>query len=565
MKLISQILFLLGSLFLGSYTLKKVVKEKKPNIVFILADDLGFMDLGVYASKISGEKRQNLFYETPNIDKLADEGMAFSQAYSCPLCSPTRASLMTGKYAARLGFMTATAGNASTFYTRGEKPKAGFTEQNALWGDKIDIEQALINGHTNIALSSGQPQDNSINETTIAEALTNYSSAFFGKWHLGGHGTEGYQPHDQGFKELAYFDSGSSPFYNWRRLWDRKEKHFPKMRQKELTQGKSGKPTGKDYLTDDLTEQAVDFIGEQAVTQANKPFLLYFCEFAVHSPLQAPQQDSAYFASKATKGWNGQDNAIYAAMIKKLDESVGRIMQKLKETGLDDNTIIVFMSDNGGISWDEKSAHGRTTSNAPLKGGKAMVYEGGIRVPLIFWQKGKIKAGQWSDIPVDCNDIFPTLLQMAGQKTAQLKIDGMSLKPLLNDPKNTKKMYTRNTFYWHYPLNVKVTSMEDGLDLTPHSAIRKGDYKLIFDWYGRLKLYNIKEDMSEKNNLAFAKPAITKALFADLINWLDKNVEKKYLPTENPHYKPEKESREVPFVNLYKGFKEGKNVVQMAH
>ncbi len=564
-KNISKILLCLSAIFLFSYSMTTETKKKRPNIIFILADDLGYMDVVAYAAKVSGESRDKMFYETPYIDKMADEGMAFSQAYACPLCSPTRASLITGKYAARLGFMTATAGSASTFYTRGEKPPVGFTEQNALWGDKIDIEQAWINGYTNIALPSGQPQDKGVNETTIAEALTNYTSAFIGKWHLGGHGTEGYQPHDQGFKELAYYDSGASPFFNWRQLWDRKEKWFPKMRQTTLTQGKSGKPTGKDYLTDDLTEQAVGFIDEQVKSKENKPFLLYFCEFAVHSPLQAPKEDSTYFANKTTKGWNGHDNAIYAAMIKKLDNSLGRIMKKLKETGLDDNTILVFMSDNGGISWDEKSAHGRTTNNAPLKGGKAMVYEGGIRVPLIVWQKGKIQAGQWSDIPVDCNDIFPTLLQLAGQKTKHLTIDGQSLTPLFNDSKNIEKGYARNTFYWHYPLNVKVNSVEDGLELTPHSAIRKGDYKLIFDWYGRLKLYNIKEDISEKNNLAFAQPERTKALFADLINWLEKNVDMKYFPTENPNYKPEKESRKVPFVNLYKAFKEGRDVVKWAH
>ncbi len=540
-------------------------QQKKPNIIFILADDLGYMDLGVYSSKVLGVEANKQFYETPNIDKLAKKGTCFSQAYSCPLCSPTRASLITGKYAARMGFMTATAGNASTFYIRGEKPPIGFTDQNALWGDKIEIQQALINGYTNIALPSGQPQDNGVNETTIAEALVGYNSAFIGKWHLGGHGSEGYQPHNQGFMEIAYFDSGASQFYNWNKQWDRTEKHFPKMRQAELHQGKSGKPNEKEYLTDNLTEHAVNFIGEQATNKDSKPFLLYFCEFAVHSPLQAPKEDIDYFEKKATKGWNGHNNPTYAAMIRKLDESVGRIFNKLKETGLDENTIIVFMADNGGISWDEKSKLGRTTSNFPLKGGKAMLYEGGIRVPLIFWQKGKIKSGQWSDIPVDCNDIFPTFLQFAGQKTDHLKIDGKSLLPLLSDPKNLKKKYTRDTFYWHYPLNVKVNSVEDSLDLTPHSAIRKGDYKLIFDWYGRLKLYNIKEDISEKNNLAFSKAQLTKELFADLIHWLDKNVENKYLPIENPGYNPSKESRNVPFVNLYTSFKSGNDIIKLAH
>lgn len=558
------ILFLL-ILPVGIQSFGQVRVDKKPNIIFILADDLGYMDLGVYAKKVLGVEVAKQFYETPNIDKMAKQGTCFSQAYSCPLCSPTRASLMTGKYAARMGFMTATAGSASTFYARGEKPPTGFVEQNALWGDKIEIQQALINGYTNIALASGQPQDNGVNETTIAEALIGYNSAFIGKWHLGGHGSEGYQPHNQGFTELAYFDSGGSPSYDWKKVWDRKEKHFPKMRQTELHQGKSGNLTGKDYLTDDLTAQAVEFIDQQAKNKENKPFLLYFCEFAVHTPLQASKTDIDYFDNKSTKGWNGHNNATYAAMIKKLDESIGSIFAKLKETGLDENTILVFMADNGGISWDDKSKLGRTTSNYPLKGGKAMVYEGGIRVPLIFWQKDKIKNGQWCDIPVDCNDIFPTFLQFAGQNTDHLKIDGQSLKPLLGDTKNSKKLYTRDTFYWHYPLNVKVNSVEDSLDLTPHSAIRKGDYKLIFDWYGRLKLYDIKNDISEKNNLAFSKPDVTKELFGNLINWLEKNVEKKYFPSENREYVASEESRKVPFVNLYSNFKAGKDIIKLAH
>ncbi len=539
--------------------------QKKPNIIFILADDLGYMDLGGYAKKVTDVPVKSQFYETPNIDKMINEGTAFSQAYVNPLCSPTRSSIITGKYASRLGFMTATAGSASTPYNRGEKPALGFTEQNALWADNIPYEQALINGYTNIVLPSGQPQDNGVNEVTIAEALKGYNSAFIGKWHLGGHGSEGYQPRDQGFKEIAYFDSGGSPFYNWRKLWDNKNKQFPKMRQKELMQGKSGKETGKDYLTDDLTEQAVNFIDDQVTSKEKKPFLLYFCEFAVHSPLQAPQKSIDYFDKKATKGWNGHSNATYAAMIKSLDESVGRIFSKLKETGLDDNTIVVFMSDNGGISYDGKSIHGLTTSNAPLKAGKATVFEGGIRVPLIFWQKGKVEAGKWSDVPVHCNDIFPTLLQMVGQAPDEYKTDGMSIMPLFKDLKNKKKQYTRDTFYWHYPLNVSPNNPDDDLPLTPHSAIRKGDYKLIFDWHGRLKLYNIKEDISEKKNLAFVKPELTRELFANLINWLDKNVDSKYIPTLNPGYNPAKEPRKEPFVNLYAAFKEGNDIIKIAH
>lgn len=540
-------------------------KSEKPNVIFILVDDLGYMDLGAYAKKVTGVPVKSQFYETPHIDKMIKEGTAFSQAYANPLCSPTRASLITGKYASKLGFMTATAGSASTPYNRGEKPELGFTEQNALWGDKIPYEQALINGYTNIVLPSGQPQDNGVNEITLAEALKDYNSAFLGKWHLGGHGSEGYQPRDQGFKEIAFHDSGSSPFYNWRNLWNSKKKQFPKMRQKELQQGYAGEPTGKDYLTDDLTEQAVKYIDQQASSKDKKPFFLYFCEFAVHAPLQAPQESIDFFEKKATKGWNGHTNATYAAMIKSLDESVGHIFSKLKETGLDENTIVVFMSDNGGISYDGKSTAGLTTSNAPLKGGKATVYEGGIRVPLIFWQKGEVKAGKWSDVPVHCNDIFSTILDMTGENKNDFKTDGESIKPLFTDLKNKKKQYTRDTYYWHYPLNVKPDSPEDNLPLTPHSAIRKGDYKLIFDWHGRLKLYNIKEDISEKNNLAFTDTERTKELFANLINWLEANVEKKYFPTLNPDYNPAKEPRKEPFVDLYGGFKRGEDVVKLAH
>lgn len=540
-------------------------KSNKPNVIFILADDLGYMDLGAYAKKVSGVPVASQFYETPNIDKMVKEGTAFTQAYANPLCSPTRASLITGKYASKLGFMTATAGSAITPYNQGEKPLPGFTEQNALWGDKIPFEQALINGYTNIVLPSGQPQDNGVNETTLAEALKDYNSAFLGKWHLGGHGSEGYQPRDQGFKEIAFHDSGSSPFYNWRNLWNSKKKQFPKMRQKELQQGYAGEPTGKEYLTDDLTEQAVRYIDQQASSKDKKPFFLYFCEFAVHSPLQAPKESIDYFDKKATKGWNNHSNATYAAMIKSLDESVGRIFTKLKETGLDENTIVVFMSDNGGISYDGKSSSGLTTSNAPLKGGKATVFEGGIRVPLIFWQKGKVKAGKWSDVPVHCNDIFSTILDMTGENKNEFKTDGESIKPLFKDVKNKKHQYTRDTYYWHYPLNVKPENPDDELPLTPHSAIRKGDYKLIFDWHGRLKLYNIKEDISEKNNLAFTKPEITKELFANLINWLEANVEKKYFPTLNPDYNPAKEPRKEPFVDLYGSYKRGEDIVKLAH
>lgn len=532
-------------------------KSSKPNIVFILADDLGYTDVNCFATRATNTPAGKQFYETPNLNKLAEQGVSFSQAYACPLCAPTRSSILTGKYASRLGFQTATAGGANTYYVQGILPPAGFHEQDCYWTDQLIQPQALLNGNTLIALPSGQPQDKGRNEITIAEALKGYHSAFLGKWHLGGHGSEGYQPHDQGFEELAYFDSGGSPFFNWRKLWDRKEKHFPKMRQKELLQGKAGEDKGIDFLTEDLTERALDYIDRQAKSSDGKPFFLYFCEFAVHGPWQAPDSTIQRFNKKPTKGWKGHMNATYAAMVKHLDVSVGRIMQKLKDAGIDENTIVIFMSDNGGITVGSGGNHEVITSNSPLSGQKANVYEGGIRVPLIISYKGKITGDKWCDIPVDCNDLFPTLLELAGEPKATHQIDGQSITGLLKDPKNRQKSYTRDTYFWHYPLSVIYKNPVDGLPFTPHSAVRKGDYKLIFDWYGRLNLYNIRKDISEKNNLATQMPDKTRELFAELMYYLEKNVEKKYWPTKNPDYDPSKEIRKAPYADLYSVYKNG--------
>ena len=551
----------LSALMLSGNIAYSQKQNSKPNIIFILADDLGYMDINYFATRATNTPAGKQFYETPHLNKLAEQGVSFSQAYACPLCAPTRSSILTGKYASRLGFQTATAGGANTYYVQGIQPPDGFHEQDCYWADKISNPEALRNGNSLIALPSGQPQDKGRDEITIAEALKGYHSAFLGKWHLGGHGSEGYQPHDQGFEELAYFDSGGSPFFNWRKLWDRKEKHFQKMRQNELLQGKAGEDKGINFLTEDLTERALDYIDRQAKSSDGKPFFLYFCEFSVHGPWQAPDSTIQRFSKKQTIGWNGHVNATYAAMVKHLDVSVGRIMQKLKEVEIDENTIVVFMSDNGGITVGSGGNHEVITNNWPLSGQKANVYEGGIRVPLIISNKGKVKGAKWCDIPVDCNDLFPTLLEMAGELKPTHSIDGQSIAGLLKDPKNKQKSYTRDTYFWHYPLSVVYKNPADGLPFTPHSAVRKGDYKLIFDWYGRLNLYNIRKDISEKNNLATQMPDKTRELFAELMNYLEKNVEKKYWPTANPDYDPSKEVRKVPYVDLYRIYKSGGDVV----
>lgn len=523
----------------------------KPNIIFILADDLGYLDINYFATRITHTSAKNQFYETPNLNKLAERGVSFSQTYACPLSAPTRASLLTGRYASRIGFQTATAGSATTFYTRGVEPPSGYHEQDCYWSDKIDLPHALRNGYTLIALPSGQPQDMGRDEITIAEALSDYHSAFLGKWHLGGHGSEGYQPKNQGFEELAYFDSGSSPFFGWRKLWDRKEKYFPKMRQEELHQGYSGEDKEIDFLTEDLTERALDYIDRRSISKDGKPFFLYFCQFSVHSPWQAPDSTIQRFTQKATKGWNGHINPTYAAMVKHLDDSVGRILQKLKDTCIEENTIVVFMSDNGGITDGSGGSHALITCNSPLSGQKATLYEGGIRVPLIIRYPKKYKGGEWCHVPVDCNDIFPTLLELTGQPKPTHHIDGESIAGLLKDPENRNQSYKRDTFFWHYPLTVIYKNPVDKLPFTPHSAVRKGDYKLIFDWYGRLQLYNIKKDVSEKVNLTAQMPDKTNELFVMLMNFLEHNVEKKYWPSVNPDYDPKMELRDDPYIDLY--------------
>lgn len=528
-------------------------KVHPPNIILILADDFGIVDAQGYANHFMKVDTSKMYYETPNIDKLIQEGTAFSQAYANPLCSPTRASILTGKYASRLGFTTAMPLRATYYNQDLVVPDNHYAHDVLEHKDNIKIEQAWVNATSNSAVPTGTAIDNGKDEVSLAEALTGHDAAFIGKWHIGGFGAKGYQPEDNGFEPLAWFDGGGSAYFNWRRAWDNKSKKaFPDMPQEELEIGDSGTDTGEAYLTDDLTQQALNYIEKRSRIK-DRPFFLYFSHFAVHSPIQGIRAEVDHFRQKETKGWNGHKDPVYAAMIKSMDRSVGAVLDKLKETGLEENTLVIFMSDNGGI--DSKiTPQGDGTDNAPFLGGKATLNEGGIRVPLIFRWKGKVENNQWVDVPVDCTDIFPSILAAAGYdanttiKTERL--DGQNLMPLLNDIKNKDKTYTKETHYWHYPFNVIYNSPYDGYALNPHSAIREGDHKLIFDWYGRLRLYNIEQDPYEKSDLSTNMPELTNTLFEKLTGWLEKNVEKRYWPMVNPEYDPAKESRNIPFKDL---------------
>lgn len=472
-----------------------IKKHKKPNFVFFLIDDLGWSDLGCYGST---------FYETPNIDKLAAEGMLFTDGYAaCPVCSPTRASIMTGKYPAR-----------------------------------INLTDFIWNTNKEKLLPADYENHMALKEVTLAETLkeSGYDTYFVGKWHLG---DKEYFPEKQGFDvNIAGYHAGLPPtyFHPYRREdW----KHWNyQIQNLDLTQGKDG-----DYLTDRLTDESLNILN-----QAGKhPFLLYFAHYAVHTPLEAKEDMVKKYEEKAKKlpehegpkyidedyqfSKNGhkhkirqiQDHAVYAAMIQSVDESVGRIMEKLEEKGMAENTVIIFMSDNGGLA---STGEGSPTSNLPLRGGKGWMYEGGIREPFIIKWPGQTKPGSRCNVPVTSTDFYPTMLDIAGlaQRTEQHQ-DGKSLVPLLKG----QKEIDREAIFWHYPHY----SNQGG---KPGGAVRRGDWKLI-EWYedNRLELYNLKEDIGEQNDLVDKHPEKAKKLQALLHEWR-KEVDAQ-MPKLNPEYK----------------------------
>jgi arylsulfatase A-like enzyme len=471
---------------------------RKPNIVFILADDLGWADLTSYGST---------FYETPNLDRLASMGTRFTQAYaSCPVCSPTRASVLTGKYPIKTGI---------TDWVKGRQEN----------GKARDYEK-MIAQPFNYFLKQ--------EEETIAEAAlkNNYKTFFAGKWHLG-EGAENW-PEANGFQiNKGGFSKGSpAGFKN-----DSTGGFFTPYNNPRLSDGPKG-----EYLTDRLTNECISFIEENK----NAAFFLMYSLYAVHNPLQAPKElvkkyqakrkalniaDSLRFKKdepwmKFEKGWKNrmvQDNAVYAAMIENMDANIGRLLNKLDSLGLSDNTIIIFTSDNGGSS----TAEGSPTKNGILKAGKGWLYEGGIRVPMIIKWPTKIKAGQVSEMPVSSVDIFPTLYKAIYKNDVKNKaVDG---KDIIGLVANEKKSMGR-TIFWHYPHY----SNQGG---KPGAAMLKNGFKLILNYEDNsIELYNLKNDGSERNNIATTNKNMAIEYKKDLEKWLKENNAK--FPTANPTYNP---------------------------
>lgn len=466
---------------LGFSRYESEVPPAKPNIVFFLVDDLGWKDIGAFGST---------FYETPNVDALTRKGTQFTSAYAaCPVCSPTRASIMSGKYPARL--------NTTDWFGA---PQPTTVEKH--WTKNKPL------------LPAEYLENLPLEETTLAEAFKSngYGTFFAGKWHLGE--TPEFWPEYQGFDVNKGGWSVGSP----------RGGYFAPYDNPRLTSGPEG-----EHLPDRLARETSAYIA----ANKDKPFLAYLSFYSVHTPLQAPKAlIEKYEAKKKKLGLEDQwgkegDNKVrltqclpvYAAMVESMDRAVGTVLNALKEHNLDQKTIVVFMSDNGGLA----TAEGHPTSNLPLRAGKGWLYEGGIREPMVIYWPGVSKAGSVSDRPVTSTDFYPTLLEMAGLPAQpQQHVDGVSMVPLLKG-----KSMKRGPIFWHYPHY----GNQGG---TPGSAVRDGDWKLI-EWFeeGRgLELYNLKNDIGEKQNLAAKYSERAKILHEMLKKWR-KEVDAQ-MPSKNP-------------------------------
>lgn len=453
-------------------------KEKNPpNLVLILVDDLGWADVKCN-NPVS-------FYDTPNIDKLAASGVRFVNAYSAnPVCSPSRAAILTGKHPNRLNI---------TDWIPGDDPK-----KRPLLGPQDANELAL-------------------EEITIAEKLKEkgYKTAFVGKWHLG---DEGFYPEDQGFDiNIGGHDKGSPP-----------GGYYSPYNNPKLKDGPEG-----EYLTDRLTDESIKFVTENR----DVPFLLYLSFYTVHTPIQAAKKHIGKYTEKGNQmeldtipfrregdGWTKleQENAAYASMVAAMDENVGRLLEALKTQGLDENTWVVFTSDNGGLS--TLVGKKAPTSNSPLRAGKGWCYEGGIRVPLIIAGPGVIEPGRSEYQPAIGMDFFPTFLSIAGIQHE--KNDGENLLPILLEVKPLE----RTTLFWHYP-------HYHGSAWQPGSALRQGDWKLVFFYEDeRAELFNLKDDPQESTDISTENPGKVEELKKILETKLQASGAK--FPVPNPDFVP---------------------------
>lgn len=464
------ILIILYILIQTPLILKCQNQNELPNIVFILTDDLGWNDVGCYG---------NQFNETPQIDRLAENGIRFTQAYAaCPVCSPTRASILTGKYPARLHLTNFLVGNR----TDPESPVLPPPD----WKTMLDAR-----------------------EVTLPELLKTkgYTSAMVGKWHLGNQ--DSVTPWSQGFDFTRMIGKNGLDYYNYSIFIDSYQNEFT--------------DDGTNYLTDKLTEYGVEFIQQNS----KKPFFLYLSYSAPHVFI-VPRGDKLrkYFFKYGRS--EEKFNPYYAAMVESIDDGVGQIMKTLEENGLLENTLVIFTSDNGGLGLDEL---GPTPTNlAPLRKWKGHIYEGGTRVPAIFSWPGKLQAGKVSENYFSSIDYLLTFCELAGISEIPDNVDGKSIVPLLLQP--DKEQDVERPLFWHYP------HFSNQLG-RPAGSVRVGNFKLV-ELYetGTHELYNLKEDISESNDLSEKMKVKTIEMYQLLMDWR-KSVNAQ-MPVSNPDFKSAK-------------------------
>lgn len=486
MKIENSLLLITGSVFLTTLSCKQEVPKQKPNVLFILADDLGYTDLSCMGS---------MYYETPNIDKIAQNGMVFTNGYAaCQVCSPSRASILTGKFPARHG-ITDWIGAAS-----GE-------------------EWRKMNRHTKL-LPPDYVRNLPKEYITLPEALkeAGYKTFFAGKWHLG---SKGSYPEDHGFDiNKGGWEAGSP-----------KGGYFSPYENPNLQDGPNG-----ENLEMRLANETVKFIK----ANKSKPFLAYLSFYAVHGPIQTTNTKWKKYRDKADKmgiSEKGfamerrlpyrlhQDNPVYAGLVESMDDAVGVVLKELIELGLDKNTIVIFTGDNGGVT----SGDSYSTSNAPLRGGKGYQWEGGIREPYFISVPWMNLAGKKCNVPVSGTDFYPTILDLAGLPLRpDQHNDGVSLLPLLEGGTIADR-----SLIWHYPHY----GNQGGY---PSAIIRKGDWKLIHYYEDdHEELYNLKTDLSETTDVSAKNPKIVQQLSAELFDYL-KEVSAKF-PVKDPEYSGEAE------------------------
>lgn len=449
-----------------------VAAEQQPlnaqplNVLVIVVDDLGWADWAGGGSE---------FYETPNLDRLAAQGMTFTNAYAAsPVCSPSRAALLTGRYPPRTGVTEIT-------QTHDRRQPENWTANTKL----------LPAPYTNYL---------PLEEQTLAELLKEqgYATFFAGKWHLG---QEGYWAEDQGFD----INKGG---YVWGHPHGGNH-YFSPYDNPRLENGPAG-----EHLPDRLASETIAFMQQHRA----EPFLAYLSFYSVHTPLMAPEdlvekyrqkrqaieRDTKRFGEIDGQRWRQvQDHAVFAAMVEAMDQAVGRVLDELERTGLADHTLVVFTSDNGGLATGGKSP----TSNLPLRAGKGWLYEGGVRVPMIVRWPGVTPAGSRSDTVVSGIDVLPSVLAAAGLEQAiPDNVDGVDLTPVFRG-----EAMSRGPIFWHYP--------HYSAD-TPSAAVRDGPWKLI-EWYedGEIKLFNLGDDLGETRNVSDQHPETTARLLGQLTAW----------------------------------------------